>query len=407
MRAVGRRAAEREQAVAAPRATPLRPVPSRELAHAIGNRAMGRVLQRYVKGAALAVHGANEFTAQVKQPSGSFRTAAGVQTATAAATTTLRISEDGQLAIEDSDLGARQPKVFYATSKVVERSNKALKSHKSEFRLHVEQTDAITVASMDGKPVRLHRIVPERKTVANPATDRGTGVTVEQVCDKVASRIVGKDVADVLPKLKKSLGLKDASVLGHEYKVARYFADVVASTKSAAKKNVNTPSGDVASATGKATMDTITQAYMQVILHAPVVARQIAEELGVNEFADPKVGQAYGSWSLGGTSLAGIPDYAQPGNPMRQATFDAPASASHYGRDIWATHFGAVVAESGGNKITLENYGRKHEDGQNLSNDPIYYFQMYGPGSAGGQSWYEAWNAGANPTINTITMVYG
>ena len=70
-------------------------------------------------------------------------------------------------------------------------------------------------------------------------------------------------------------------------------------------------------------------------------------------------------------------------------------------------YFGAVVAESGGNKITLENYGRKHEEGSNLPNDPIYYFQMYGPASAGGQSWYEAWNAGVNPTINTITLTYG
>jgi hypothetical protein len=395
-----------EQRVAAPAPAP-RPGLTRDLAHAIGNRAMGQVLQRYVKGQALAVRGANEFTAQVKQASGSWRTAAGVQLATRGANTPLRISEDGQLAIEDSDLTARQPKVFYTTTKVVNSSNKALKSHTSEYRLHIEQTNAITVTDMNGNPVDLHRIVPERAAITNPATDRGTGVTVDQVCDAVARAIVGKDPADVLPKLKKSLGIKKSQVLGHEYKVARYFHDVVTSTKKAAKSNVGTPSGDTASATGKATIDTITQAYMQVILNAPVVARQIAEELGVNQFADPKVGQAYGSWSLGGTSMAGIPDYAQVGNPMRQASYDAPATPSHYGRDIWATHFGAVVAESGGNKITLENYGRKHEEGSNLPNDPIYYFQMYGPASAGGQSWYEAWNAGVNPTINTITLTYG
>ena len=44
----------------------------------------------------------------------------------------------------------------------------------------------------------------------------------------------------------------------------------------------------------------------------------------------------------------------------------------------WATHFGAVVAESGGNKITLENYGRKHVEGSNLLNETIYYFRCMG-----------------------------
>ena len=115
MRKAVRRSAVGEQCVAAPAPAP-RPGLTRDLAHAIGNRAMGQVLQRYVKGQALAVRGANEFTAQVKQASGSWRTAAGVQLATRGANTPLRISEDGQLAIEDSDLTARQPKVFYTTT---------------------------------------------------------------------------------------------------------------------------------------------------------------------------------------------------------------------------------------------------------------------------------------------------
>jgi hypothetical protein len=75
---------------------------------------------------------------------------------------------------------------------------------------------------------------------------------------------------------------------------------------------------------------------------------------------------------------------------------------------MWGTHYGAVVAESKGNKITLENYGRQGEDPTNKDKDPLYYFQMYGPGSgAAADTWHGQWSTAATPLINPITMVYG
>jgi hypothetical protein len=315
------------------------------------------------------------------------------------ATTPLRISDDRQMAVEDTNLTNRQPKVFYATDKIVKKGNSGIK--KGQYRMVIEQRDAITVAKPNGSTVSLHRIVPSRAASPNvgPAAT-GTSVTVEGVCDAVARTIIGYDPQLVLPKLESSIGLAKKGN-DNEYKVARYFIDRVTNTLSSskAKKNANT------ALTGAPDMLAIAQAYMNVLLTAPAVANQIAKDLGVNEFALPEVGQSYGSVSLGQTDTSGIPDFAQAGAKRRPLT-DVPTATtkSKKTRDVWGTHYGAVVAASGTDRITLENYGRTHEEGSVIANDPIYYFQMYG--TAAGQSWHEVWSTGTNPTVNPITMVY-
>jgi hypothetical protein len=71
----------------------------------------------------------------------------------------------------------------------------------------------------------------------------------------------------------------------------------------------------------------------------------------------------------------------QPGGLSRVHDY-----ASDSDRDLgWSFHFGGVVAKSGTDYATLENYAR----GDNRQNrqDPRWYFQMYG--EATGQSFHE------------------
>jgi hypothetical protein len=373
---------------------------------ALGNRTVARIaqndarlLQRYTVMQAVAVTG-TQFHAQVKQPNGSFRNGGGVVLQSGPGNTPLRVSEDGQMAVEDTDLGNRQPKVFYATKTVVSSANKALKKHKSEIELYVGQKKAITVTDQGGTQVQLDQILPKRKKVRNKANDKGMGLTVQQVCDAVASKIVGHDVSFDLPQLDKALAMSNTDLNIHEYKVARWFVDRLNHGEATATGNVG---GAVAN---KVARDQIAADYMNVLTNAPMAAALIAQELGVNTFADPRVGQTFGSISLG-QDPGGIVDYGQAGQPLRQALIQDATRTSGWRRDIWGTHYGAVIAESAGNKMTLENYGRRGEDPTNVSDDPIYYFQMYGPVTNPGQTWHGQWSAAANPIINPLTMVYG
>ena len=363
------------------------------LAPLIGNRA----LQRFVQGTAANVTGNAEFVAQVKQANGSWRNGTGVVLAPGPANTPLRISDDRQMAVEDTNLTNRQPKYFYATDKVVKNSKSALK--KGEYSLVIDQRDAIEVAKPNGTRVQLHRIVPKRvKTVTGVTnTTVGTGVTAEGVCDAVARTIIGHDPQLVLPKLKKSISMKKG-MNDVEYRTARYFVDRVTNALSSSKS-----AKKVKDTVDITNMLTITQAYMHVLTTSPAVANQIAKDLGVNQYALANVGQAYGSVSLGQVDTTGIPNSANGGVKV-QALVDNPGSHSGKTRNAWGTHYGAVVAASGKDRITLENYGRTHEEGMVIGDDPIYYFQMYGTGA--GQSWHEQGSQGASPTINPITMVY-
>jgi len=335
----------------------------------------------------------------------------------------LRVSEDGKMAIEDSNLSARQPKVFYATSGVMSSSNKKLRAKNSEYELYKAQTDAIRVDNQaQTKTLKLNKIMARRRvtrvalpSLKNPkgtkgtklkakhrtAADEGLGLTVANVCGTVANSIVRRDVATVVPALNVALGMTSAG--SPEYKAARAFVDLAVSLAQA--------QGNINDATIGPAVGQITRAYMNLMFNQPVQAAAIAQQLGVNVFADPKVGQAFGSLTLGTEDAHGTLDYAvanQANAQLRQTVTDTPLTVTGKTRDIWGSHYGAVVATSAGNKVTFENYARSHEEGQlGAGDDPIYYFQMYGPTSNPAQTWHGQWTTGANPVINPITLVYG
>jgi hypothetical protein len=386
-----------------------------------GNHAVSRLLadgrgaahlQRYVLQNPVSA-GANDFKSQVKQGTGSFRTAAetvDVQPG-AGAGTQLRVSEDGQMAIENTDLSTRQPKVFYATQAVLDASTAALKAHNSIVTLYVDKNNAIKVTDQAGNEVRLHRIMP--KKLAQPGTTRGMkgtksvkglGMPIDEMCGTVADHIAGIQTANLLPTLARDLGLVNPTDLPvHEYKIARWFYQRwFVGNKAEAHADVSKAVGTGA-AGGTDDRDQIARDYMDMLTNAPIVSARIAEKLGVNQYADPHIGQAFGSVSLGSTT-GGVKDFSQVGEPKRQTTQQIGQAIV---RDIWTTHYAAVVAESAGNKVTLENYARKGEGEPENFSGPVWYFQMYGPTTNAAQTWHGTWSTGAHPVLNALTMVYG
>ena len=131
----------------------------------------------------------------------------------------------------------------------------------------------------------------------------------------------------------------------------------------------------------------------------------MANELGINTQANPEVGEAFGSISLGSANHGAMSDFGT--DPTGATTKSASEG------EMWGTHYGAVVAKSAGNMVTLENYARHHEL-RNITNtaksssqrDQLYYFAMYGPITKPQQTWHAKWTTADRNIINPITMVF-
>jgi len=110
---------------------------------------------------------------------------------------------------------------------------------------------------------------------------------------------------------------------------------------------------------------------------------------GANRYAKPSVGESYLIATIGeGQRLAS--------GAQRVRDYE-----SGLDRDVnWSFHFGGVIARSGKDRVTLENYARG--DNRQDNPDPRWYFQMYG--EAVGQTFHEAHKQSmsyANPlTVN-------
>jgi hypothetical protein len=92
-------------------------------------------------------------------------------------------------------------------------------------------------------------------------------------------------------------------------------------------------------------------------------------DLGINEFASPKIGDSFVTKSVAGA------------DPDSQRVTDIRSGKSFV--PVWSFHFAGVVAKSGDDVVTLENYARVDED-KNLhgatpqhQHDPRWFFQMY------------------------------
>jgi len=319
------------------------------------------------------------------------------------AVNSLKISEDGKLAIENTNAN-RQAKVFFAEPKIIASSNKILLKKGSGYILGVQTAAAITVTDANGKTHTLDAIEPvvnpdagkkssARKIAIRVGAQRhGVGVNVEATCIAVAERIMNKIYGRTA---SLNISFRKMGIVSSLDKIQWAAAVADAMTKNGKRGK------------GAINQNVIAQAYGQFVNQNPVAAAAMAKKLKVNEFAVPGIGEAYISESVGTPGATGITNWLLDDTGNTDTDLMTPDANVRGGkrRTGWGNHAGAVVATSAGNNITMENYARSGEEAALVSNDNIFYFAMYGPPSQPTQTWHANWSGGATPIANAVTGV--
>jgi hypothetical protein len=313
----------------------------------------------------------------------------------------LRVSGDGKLAIEDG--GDRQAKTFFIEEGLIGDANEQLKKVGSTYRL-LKAGGTLTVPDSKAKLHTLVQVVAQNDKSQNKSS--GDNVNGPVNCDEMAGAVAGWG-ADYnrSPQLQ---GVSDPGWMNEEgHRVAAYVVEyakapnwkekILKNRKKRAAEasnyglppNLNTPAAILLALNPK--RNEIAEAYAKM---SPGDKAKVAEDLGINEGSNPNIGESFVVFSTGAKDkeTGRVKDH-ESGN-------DVAAK--------WGQHWGGVVAKSGGDYITLENYDRKSEDagrtGASAAGETRAFFQMYG--SDTGQTWHDIQKAtGEFP--NAISLVYG
>ena len=273
----------------------------------------------------------------------------------AATPASMRLSEDGKMAIEDSNLVARQPKTFYATEDVIGRSNTKLEQIGSRIWLG-RGPQSITVWASANRSYRLSQVSLHLRP--NPSF-RGM-VSFDELFDPLLPQNCNAVAAEVMAWSPGNLNMKQDVAFAAAGKFA---------PKAFAREQKMVVGKNATREEYLRTKDDVAREYVE----NPDAAR-IARESGVNRHAKPETGEAYMIMPIGGGSSVG---------EGRSKVYDY----RHQEERVlgWPYHFAGVVAVSGTDRITLENYARPDE--RKEQPDPRWYFQMYGEEK--GQSFHE------------------
>ena len=302
----------------------------------------------------------------------------------------LRVSDDCQMAIEDSDLRNRQPKVFFATAAVFRQSRIDLERVASGFRL-VQGSETLRLLTATGVEHTLRSIYPLPTGVRrSPELSR---VTANQNCNDIASSVIGTRANAKAVLASPPTGVP-ATVRTVTNQVHNTVADLVARVLREADTglvyndrrvvtNAEWKEDSVAAARKmREAIIQVSRDYTDALRSGS--ADRLLAQLGINRHAAPEVGDAFVIHAVAAEDEDGeVTDWA----------------ARRSFRPRWSYHWGGVVAKSGTDVITLENYDRA--TGGNRDSDPRWYFQMYGRGRD--QSFHEVW-AASNDFANPITL---
>ena len=259
------------------------------------------------------------------------------------------------MAIEDLNLVARQPKTFYATEDVIGRSNAKLEQIGSRIWLG-RGAQSITVWTSANRSYRLSQVSLHLRP--NPSF-RGM-VSFDELFDPLLPQNCNAVAAEVMAWSPGNLNMKQDVAFAAAGKFA---------PKAFAREQKMVVGKNATREEYLRTKDDVAKEYVE----NPDAAR-IARESGVNRHAKPETGEAYMIMPIGGGSSVG---------GGRSKVYDY----RHQEERVlgWPYHFAGVVAVSGTDRITLENYARPDE--RKEQPDPRWYFQMYGEEK--GQSFHE------------------
>lgn len=302
----------------------------------------------------------------------------------------LRVSDDCRMAIEDTDLTHRQPKVFFATPEVARASNAALSETGSKFRL-AQTGKTVRVITAWGTEYALRATYP-----VDAASDQEPdfrSFTANENCNDLTTSAIGTRSTDLAEILTVPAGTPSGiRTISNQVQVS--IADLVVRVLRKARTgivyhtrqvvtNEEWKEDSVAAARKmREAINQIGKAYSEVLSSGDADA--VLRRMGINRHAAPGVGDAFVIHSVASEDSDGrIKDWESG------RTFEPR----------WPYHFAGVVARSGTDVITLENYARRNRPFP--SADPRWYFQMYGRKE--GQSFHEAWK-GANAFANPVTL---
>ena len=280
----------------------------------------------------------------------------------------LMVADNYDLAIETTD---NQAKVFFATDEQIKKSNNALKGQTVELKTTGRY---LQITSGDGIKKKLYQVEPLVK--GNKAA--GVNVRTPQRCNEMAEFVTGKK------------GLYGEG-LGQSYSLIAQTLDILANDNPNVIKDNNyverldnltklAPSNPQKISEYDELLDEMSVEFVKFknnkdkfrpsfndIIDREIEIDEIMENKKANQFMNPVVGDAMMISSM-------------KTKKQTRETEEVPY------------HFGGVVAKSGSDYITMENYYRN--DKKNRSDlsggDSLFFFKMYGSHTPDReQTWHE------------------
>ncbi|MEU9454511.1 DUF4157 domain-containing protein [Streptomyces sp. NPDC048277] len=297
---------------------------------------------------------------------------------------TLRVSANGRLAIEDCQLTARQPKVFYATQGLIDESNAWRRALK-------EAVELVPDSALENQTITVNGQVLRRVT-ARQADWGGRGIAAvgSQNCNDIVNSALGAGQLEIAAP--DGIGALPAQL--PEFEIARFLVNPAPSAVTGA--NLSTQQADAARVIAVAYGTALRTGTWRMVSGVPANRR-----FGVNQYVQPDVGEAFMTMSLQdvppGSDLAHAAlstDHSRIGAPVLDLT------------SFWSAHYASVVARDGNDVITLENYARNREGAP--SDDARarigHYFQMYDTDAAAplGHTFHGSWTSAAVRPVNAV-----
>ncbi|WAU82899.1 DUF4157 domain-containing protein [Streptomyces sp. Qhu-G9] len=277
----------------------------------------------------------------------------------------LAVSDSFELAAPYAG-GGVEPKSFFASDSQIGESNQRLKGH-----ITLSKTGRSLVFEGSGDRRTLWEVEPEVKEEKNARKPKGLEVGTPQRCNEMVEFVTGRS------------GMKYQIDKPYWTTVEKFLHRMEGKKKWLGRFDKAVGSGDIEEF-NQVTFK-MSDRFQKLVRDNPKKAESVLAELEANEHAAiPRVNDAM--------VVTATPNEEQ--NKIRQ-----DAQKAGRGGEFMDYHFGGVVAVSGGDYITMENYAREqHEDSMDTKskNDPLWYFRMYGQQSQ--QTWHELW-AGSNTSL--------
>ncbi|MEW2302980.1 DUF4157 domain-containing protein [Streptomyces sp. NPDC006655] len=278
----------------------------------------------------------------------------------------LRVSDDFTLAVPYAEPKA-EPKTFFATDKQIDSANKKLPGRSRGRGISLTKTGRSLRFDGGGRRVQLFEVQPKARLQKNGEKTKGQEVRLPQRCNDMASFVTGQSSLENKGTQKYWVTLGKA-------------LDVLVPGEGHGSAMENALENDDV-ATFRRLSSLLPRLFQELLEKDPQAMENALRHVQVNQHAPiPKVGDAMIAMAQG--------DDEQE-NARRQANTAARAEGADDPHYVY--HFGGVVASSGDDYVTMENYAREQPQGASThsGNDPLWYFRMYG--KAPDQSWHRTW----------------